>query len=127
MANDQSNFHGVGMTGIQLVPVRSEDCDNGADDDGDGDVDCEDSDCPACPEICDNGIDDDRDGKADCRDLDCPAAPRSATTASTMTVTATSTAMTKTAPGLNPAGSSRSSGETRMGMERCSLPMGSSS
>ena len=75
MANDQSNFHGVGMTGIQLVPVRSEDCDNGADDDGDGDVDCEDSDCPACPEICDNGIDDDRDGKADCRDLDCPACP----------------------------------------------------
>ena len=75
MANDQSNFHGVGMTGIQLVPVRSEDCDNGADDDGDGDVDCEDSDCPACPEICGNGIDDDRDGKADCRDLDCPACP----------------------------------------------------
>ena len=71
MANDQSNFHGVGMTGIQLVPVRSEDCDNGADDDGDGDVDCEDSDCPACPEICDNGIDDDRDSDIDCDDDDC--------------------------------------------------------
>ena len=71
MANDQSNFHGVGMTGIQLVPVRSEDCDNGADDDGDGDVDCEDSDCPACPEICDNGIDDDRDRDIDCDDEDC--------------------------------------------------------
>jgi len=71
MANDQSNFHGVGMTGIQLVPIRSEDCDNGVDDDGDGDVDCEDSDCPACPEICDNAIDDDRDGDIDCDDEDC--------------------------------------------------------
>jgi len=74
MANDQSNFHGVGMTGIQLVPVRSEDCDNGADDDGDGDVDCDDSDCPACPEICDNGIDDDRDRDIDCDDEDCSEA-----------------------------------------------------
>ena len=74
MANDQSNFHGVGMTGIQLVPVRSEDCDNGADDDGDGDVDCEDNDCPACPEICDNGIDDDRDRDIDCDDEDCSEA-----------------------------------------------------
>ena len=74
MANDQSNFHGVGMTGIQLVPIRSEDCDNGTDDDGDGDIDCEDSDCPACPEICDNGIDDDEDGAADCDDTDCSGA-----------------------------------------------------
>ncbi len=45
MANDRSNFHGVGMTGIQLVPVGGEICGNNADDDGDGDTDCEDSDC----------------------------------------------------------------------------------
>ena len=74
MANDRSNFHGVGMTGIQLVPANAEICGNGADDDGDGDVDCEDSDCPACPEICDNGIDDDEDGAADCDDTDCSGA-----------------------------------------------------
>ena len=71
MANDRSNFHGVGMTGIQLVSANAEICGNGADDDGDGDVDCEDSDCPACPEICDNGIDDDRDRDIDCDDEDC--------------------------------------------------------
>jgi len=75
MANDRSNFHGVGMTGIQLVPANAEICGNGADDDGDGDVDCEDSDCPACPEICDNGVDDDGDGGVDCQDRDCPACP----------------------------------------------------
>ena len=71
MANDRSNFHGVGMTGIQLVPVGGEICGNNADDDGDGAVDCEDSDCPPCPEICDNGVDDDGDGGADCDDDDC--------------------------------------------------------
>ena len=71
MANDRSNFHGVGMTGIQLVPVGGEICGNNADDDGDGAVDCEDSDCPACPEICDNGEDDDGDGDTDCEDSDC--------------------------------------------------------
>ena len=75
MANDRSNFHGVGMTGIQLVSANTEICGNNADDDGDGDVDCEDSDCPACPEICDNGVDDDGDGGVDCQDRDCPACP----------------------------------------------------
>ena len=74
MANDRSNFHGVGMTGIQLVSAGGEICGNNADDDGDGDVDCEDSDCPACPEICDNGADDDGDGDADCDDSDCSEA-----------------------------------------------------
>ena len=51
MLNDRSDFHGVGITGIQLVQVSSEGCDNGLDDDGDGDVDCDDLDCPACTEI----------------------------------------------------------------------------
>ena len=57
-------------------PLPDEICDNGIDDDEDGDVDCVDSDCPACPdkaEICDNGIDDDADGATDCDDLDCSA------------------------------------------------------
>ncbi|WP_373048769.1 hypothetical protein [Vulgatibacter sp.] len=53
--------------------ARAEDCDNGIDDDGDGDVDCEDLDCaPWCArEECTNGLDDDGDGFVDCADLDC--------------------------------------------------------
>ena len=48
-------------------------CNNGLDDDGDGAVDCADSDCPACPEACTNGVDDDGDGLTDCADPDCVA------------------------------------------------------
>ena len=61
----------------------SEICDNGSDDDGDGDTDCCDRDCfenPACVEDCTNGIDDDCDGLVDCRDWsDCHAAEPSCT------------------------------------------------
>jgi hypothetical protein len=47
-------------------------CNNGIDDDADGDIDCADSDCATdCIEICDNGIDDDGDGAIDCADSDC--------------------------------------------------------
>lgn len=58
-----------------LAPER---CDNGTDDDGDGAIDCVDSDCvadPACgpvePESCGNTLDDDADGAIDCDDGDC--------------------------------------------------------
>ena len=72
----------AGIKGIMLLstdgpaPVPDEICDNGTDDDRDGDVDCDDSDCSELAvcipdEICDNGIDDDRDGAADCDDNDC--------------------------------------------------------
>ncbi len=58
-------------------------CDNGSDDDCDGDIDCADADCsgdPACAcsptaEVCDNGADDDCDGATDCADSDCSADP----------------------------------------------------
>ncbi len=54
-------------------------CDNGIDDDEDGDVDCADVDClgdAACPELdCSNGIDDDADGHIDCADPDCQTDP----------------------------------------------------
>ncbi len=56
-------------------------CDNQQDDDGDGAVDCDDSDCaedPACApatEICDNQQDDDGDGAVDCDDSDCAEDP----------------------------------------------------
>jgi hypothetical protein len=49
-----------------------EDCRNGTDDDGDGDIDCDDSDCDSsCVEICDNGIDDDGNGLTDCAEETC--------------------------------------------------------
>lgn len=53
-----------------------ETCDNGIDDDGDRNVDCDDSDCwgvAKCPwpEHCFNDVDDDGDGRTDCDDPDC--------------------------------------------------------
>jgi hypothetical protein len=64
---------------------EDERCDNGLDDDCDGDIDCDDSDCaedPACDqceptgdERCDSGLDDDCDGDIDCDDSDCAEDP----------------------------------------------------
>ncbi len=63
---------------FSLVEPVYEVCDNGFDDDLDGDVDCEDADCEGAavcaPEICDNGLDDDADGLIDCADPDCAVA-----------------------------------------------------
>jgi hypothetical protein len=54
-------------------------CTGGLDNDCDGDVDCDDTDCagdPACTElVCDNNIDDDGDGPIDCLDSDCQNKP----------------------------------------------------
>jgi hypothetical protein len=49
------------------------DCADGADNDGDGLLDCEDSDCQAlCVEgDCEDGLDDEGDGLTDCEDEDC--------------------------------------------------------
>ncbi|MFT6396034.1 MAG: hypothetical protein ACJAYU_000776, partial [Bradymonadia bacterium] len=60
-----------------IIPPTDEVCDDGDDNDFDGDQDCEDSDClgvDAClppPEICDDTIDNDEDGLIDCEDSDC--------------------------------------------------------
>ncbi|MBT6995224.1 hypothetical protein HN865_01605 [Candidatus Woesearchaeota archaeon] len=58
--------------------VSAETCDNGIDDDFDGDIDCEDSDCvnfDDCKENyngqCGDGVDNDLDGFVDCEDSDC--------------------------------------------------------
>lgn len=63
-------------------PPPAEICDNGIDDDLDGNADCDDSDCTmhsackiATPEICDNGVDDDGDFQTDCADSDCANDP----------------------------------------------------
>ncbi|MBU1241457.1 hypothetical protein KKF84_02435 [Myxococcota bacterium] len=47
-------------------------CDDGVDNDGDGTIDCADSDCAAaCVEVCDDGIDNDGNGDVDCDDSAC--------------------------------------------------------
>ena len=49
-------------------------CTDGVDNEGDGDIDCADSECATsfgCGEVCDDGTDDDFDGNADCRDSEC--------------------------------------------------------
>lgn len=66
---------------VQEVPPEAN-CSNGADDDGDGDTDCADSDCfgaaGACETeagYCTDGLDNDADGQSDCDDTDCEAEP----------------------------------------------------
>lgn len=60
--------------------VEDEICNDGIDNDQDGDIDCDDSDClgdPSCGEICGDGLDNDGDGDTDCEDSECfgPACP----------------------------------------------------
>ncbi len=68
--NNQNNINNNGIT--------DEICDDGIDNDRDGQIDCEDTECSRLriclspePEICDDGIDNDRDGNIDCNDSDC--------------------------------------------------------
>jgi hypothetical protein len=65
---------------IELLPLGAEICDNGRDDDGDGEIDCDDRDCARWPDClaspergvagCTDGRDNDRDGLTDCDDGD---------------------------------------------------------
>ncbi len=74
-------------------PTTESACADGMDDDADGAIDCDDTDCaadaactPPAPEsVCDDGTDDDSDGATDCDDPDC-AADAACTTPSTETV-----------------------------------------
>jgi len=60
---------------VTCTPSTEAVCDDGLDDDGDGQIDCADIDClgtPTCPEaVCTDGIDNDADGFIDCNDPDC--------------------------------------------------------
>ncbi len=67
------------LSAYEGVPDTETACTDGADDDVDGDVDCDDYDCdsdPACTETaCADGADDDGDGYTDCDDSDCYGDP----------------------------------------------------
>ena len=59
---------------VIMTPNATEVCNDGIDDDFDGDIDCLDANClgdPSCVEDCGNGVDDDQDALADCLDPDC--------------------------------------------------------
>jgi len=62
---------------IRIEIEDGEVCNDGVDDDGDGDTDCADSDCFGAvgfcesEAICEDGADNDLDGDVDCYDLDC--------------------------------------------------------
>ncbi len=68
---------GGGSAGDYVLNIRldlDEICEGGEDEDGDGAIDCEDSDCegePVCAEICDDEVDNDGDDDIDCEDSDC--------------------------------------------------------
>ena len=68
-----TQYCGTRYSDVHIVTINScgEICGNGIDDDGDGDIDEADTDCPNSPEICGNGIDDDGDGLIDNNDPDC--------------------------------------------------------
>ena len=76
-------FPGCGEACVPTEDGTELTCNDGNDNDCDGDFDCFDSDCAlddACvcvpqPEICDDGIDNDCDGLTDCDDPDCDLDP----------------------------------------------------
>ena len=71
-----------------VPPITAEICDNGEDDDCDGDADCADAACfthPSCSgcsiEVCDDGLDNNCDNRIDCADSACLFAPNCTATA----------------------------------------------
>ena len=79
MAGFRNSYFNCASLSYDDGDCLSENCTNGSDDDNDGDVDCDDSECsnhsscttPSSETNCTNGIDDDSDGDTDCDDSDC--------------------------------------------------------
>ncbi|MFT4702345.1 MAG: cysteine-rich repeat protein [Bradymonadia bacterium] len=79
--DDGNTVSGDGCSAICATETAAiELCDDGVDNDGDGNADCDDTDCaaePACEtltdEDCGDGVDNDGDGNTDCADADCDA------------------------------------------------------
>ncbi|MEZ4239045.1 MAG: M4 family metallopeptidase [Myxococcota bacterium] len=82
LVHSYATFNNVDLTveasGATALP---EVCNDGVDNDGDGDIDCADTDCAADPvctgagEICDDGIDNNGNDVNDCFDADCSTTP----------------------------------------------------
>ncbi len=70
---------GAGWFVRDVHVAAAEMCDNGMDDNGDGQADCNDPLCglaPGCVETsCTNGKDDNGDGQTDCQDQACEGSP----------------------------------------------------
>ena len=72
---------GVGTLTMNFYALGAEICDDGADNDADGLIDCFDPDCVGIPPCgaeagqCDDGVDNDADGTTDCFDVDCIGDP----------------------------------------------------
>ncbi|PCJ12416.1 MAG: hypothetical protein COB10_07300, partial [Planctomycetota bacterium] len=72
---------GVGTMNMNFYAIGAEICDDGADNDADGLIDCFDPDCAGVPPCgaeagqCDDGVDNDADGTTDCFDVDCIGDP----------------------------------------------------
>ena len=72
---------GTGNLTINFFAIGVEICDDGADNDSDGLIDCFDPDCAGIPPCgseagqCSDGVDNDADGTTDCFDVDCIGDP----------------------------------------------------
>ena len=72
---------GTGNLTINFFAIGVEICDDGADNDADGLIDCFDPDCAGIPPCgseagqCSDGVDNDADGTTDCFDVDCIGDP----------------------------------------------------
>ncbi len=82
MLQGYAAYSGVKLTTYAADGADTEICTDGIDNDDDGKVDCDDTDCnadPACTVVgetsCTDGIDNDADGKVDCDDSECAADP----------------------------------------------------
>src|SRR5690606_31024341 len=107
---DDSECKGVGYCAADMAGEDTVSCTDGFDNDGDGIIDCLDSDCigdAACigesdDTTCSDGMDNDNDGRVDCADSDCYLA---------LDVTVCSLASTMPCSDTNPQGTCPNAGE----------------
>ncbi|MDA3863741.1 MAG: hypothetical protein PF689_07720, partial [Deltaproteobacteria bacterium] len=77
---ESQDASGIGRVELQVYDPNAEICNNSQDDDEDGMVDCDDSECQHLSICsgefnCHNDSDDDNDGWTDCQDPDCMFQP----------------------------------------------------
>jgi hypothetical protein len=72
--DDTVDFRLTPMLTPGAANLAGEVCNDGVDDDGDGQADCADADCaadPSCVEVCNDGIDNNNDTQIDCQEASC--------------------------------------------------------